>query len=255
LVALLDVGDFSRLDDLMSVPGVMSKKREKSVVSHRADGCVRSLQENEVKELERALGKPIDRGYLVLWVSRAIGDCVRLSTQPTPREARDELLKIAGEGREWINRIQGFSGAFLLGDLSELTTTVTRFCDRADSAAERLIIKAGHPRIPFPLDGFLQNMIGIAKRAEVLPSTPGRAVRKTADGAVRSPFLEFVQTALAVSRDVIKSSPLSDGQKLAALAILRVQSEGALIKILEDLRGRIGDYRETPRGLVEWNAY
>jgi hypothetical protein len=66
--------------------------------------------------------------------------------------------------------------------------------------------------------------------------------------------LDFVQTALAISRDVIKSSPLSDGQKQAALSILRVQSEGALIKILEDLRGRIGDYRETPRGFVEWNA-
>ncbi len=222
----------------------------------RADDCVRPLQDSEVKQLERALGKPIDRTYLVFWISRGIADCVRLSTQPTPREARQELLKIAGEGREWINRIRGFSGSFLLGDLGELTTTVTRFCNRADSAAERLKprIKAGHPRIPFPLEGFLQNMIGIAKRAKVLPSTPGRAVRKTADRAVRSSFLEFVQTALAVSRDVIKSSPLLDGEKQAALSMLRVQSEGALIKILEDLRGRIGDYRETPRGLVEWKA-
>src|ERR1700740_3072191 len=63
-----------------------------------------------------------------------------------------------------------------------------------------------------------------------------------------------LESRLAVSRDVIKSSPLSDPQKRAALAILRVQSEGALIKILEDLRGRIGDYRETPRGFVEWKA-
>ena len=134
-----------------------------------------------MKELERALGNPIDRAYLVFWVSRGIADCVRLSTQPTPREARLELLKIAGEGRDWINRIQGFSGSFLLGELSELTTTVTRFCDRADSAAGQLkpLIKAGHPRIPFPLEGFLQNMIGIAKRAKVLPSTPGRGARKT----------------------------------------------------------------------------
>jgi hypothetical protein len=154
-------------------------------------------------------------------------------------------LKIAGEGREWINRIHGFSGAFLLGELSELTTTVTQFCDRADSAAERLkpVIKPGHPRIPFPLEGFLQNMIGIAKRAKVLPSTPGRAARKTADRAVRSSFLDFVLATLAVSRDVIKSSPLSEGEKQAALAILRIQSEGALIKVREDLRGRIGAAR------------
>jgi hypothetical protein len=175
----------------------MSKTHEKSAASRRADGSVRPL-----KELERALGRPIDRTYLVFWVSRAIGDCVRLSIQPTPRQARQELLKIAGAGREWINRIDGFSGAFLLGELSELTTTVKQFCDRADSAAERLkpLIKPGHPRIPFPLEGFLQNMIGIAKRAKVLPSTPSRAVRKTADSAVRSSFLDFVLAALAVSR-------------------------------------------------------
>jgi hypothetical protein len=233
-----------------------SKKQEKSSVCHRVEGRVRPLQESEVKELERALGKPIERVYLVHWVSRAIDDCVRLSTQPTPREARHELLKIAGQGREWINQIRGFSGSFLLGDLGELISTVTRYCERADSAAERLkpSIKAGRPRIPFPLEGFLQNIIGIAKRAKVLPSAPGRAARKTVDRSVRPPFLDFVQTALLVARDVIKSSPLSDGDKKAALAILHLQSEDALIKILEDLRGRIGNYRETPRGLVELTA-
>ena len=96
----------------------MSKQKEKSAVSRRPDDCVRPLQENDVKELERALGNPIDRAYLVFWVSRGIGDCVRLSTQPTPREARHELLKIAGEGREWINRIQDFPAHFFSATLA-----------------------------------------------------------------------------------------------------------------------------------------
>jgi hypothetical protein len=234
----------------------MSKKHDKSEISHVAERRPRALLESEIKELECALGKPIDRSYLVYWVTRAIGDCVRLSTPPSPREARHELLKIAVEGRQWISRVRGFSAPFLLGDLNELTAIATLFCERADSAAERLkpLIKAGRPRIAFPLVGFLQNMIGIAKRAKVLPSTPGRAARKTADRANHTSFLAFVQTTLAISRGVIKSSPLSDQEKKAALATLHLQSEEALIKILEDLRGRIGDYRETYRGLVEWKA-
>jgi hypothetical protein len=92
----LTIGDFSKPDEAeieflpldVGSMVVMSRKHEKSAVSRRADGCLRPLQNDEVQELERALGKPIDRAYLVFWVSRAIGDCVRLSMQPTPREAQ-----------------------------------------------------------------------------------------------------------------------------------------------------------------------
>jgi hypothetical protein len=113
------------------------------------------------------------------------------------------------------------------------------------------LVKAGHPRIPIPLAAFLQNMIGIAKKAKVLPSTPSRA---PTGRAARTAFLDFVQASLAISRNVIKSSPLADEQKQAALSILRVQGRDALIKILETLRGRIGDYHDSARGLVEWNG-
>jgi len=220
---------------------------------------IRSLEDVEIEELERALGKSVDRDYLVLWISRAIDDVVKLSTQPTPRKARDELSKIAGEGRAWLQRINKFSAAFLLRqhtDLDGLTSTLAQFCDSVDTVIERLepLVKAGHPRIPFALGGFLNNMIGIAKKAKVPPSTPGRAPRKPTARAGRTAFLDFVQTALAVSRDVIESSPLADKQKRAALSSLRVQSKESLIKILETLRGRIGDYRDSARGLVEWNG-
>ena len=65
--------------------------------SRRID--MRPLKDTEIADLETALGKPIDRHYLVYWVSRAIDDVVRFSSQPTPRAARDELSKIAREGR------------------------------------------------------------------------------------------------------------------------------------------------------------
>ena len=217
---------------------------------------MRPLKDTEIVDLETALGKPIDRHYLVYWVSRAIDDVARFSSQPTPRAARDELSKIAREGRAWIQRINEFSGAFLLrqyAELDGLTTTVAEFCAGVDSVIERLepSVTAGHPRIPIPLEAFLHNMIGIAKKAKVLPSTPSRASTGREAGTA---FLNFVQAALAISRDVIESSPLADEQKQAGLSILQVQSRSALIKILETLRGRIGDYRDSAGGLVEWNG-
>ncbi len=56
------------------------------------------------------------------------------------------------------------------------------------------------------------------------------------------PFFQFVLEALAISRDVIRSSPFPPPQKAAALSILQINSKEALIKILEELRGRVGDY-------------
>jgi hypothetical protein len=109
--------------------------------------------------------------------------------------------------------------------------------------------KAGHPRTHFGLLAFLNRMIGIAKRARVRPSTPMRAIPTK---RAPPPFFQFVLEALAVARDIIASSPLPDSHKAVALSTLRINSKEALIKILEELRGRTGDYRDTPRGLVEW---
>jgi hypothetical protein len=114
----------------------MSKKRKKSAVSYLEDGCIRPLQESEVEELERALGRPIDRAYLALWVSRAIGDCVRVSTQPTPRAVtldpeasgalRDRLaaeLKGIGSADEvtsWAHRVLAAKGTLVAADAEQI---------------------------------------------------------------------------------------------------------------------------------------
>ena len=185
-------------------------------------------------------------------MSRAIDDVVRFSSQPTPRAARDELSKIARE-------CAGFNESMSFSALSAppicgtdgSTITVAEFCARA--IAHREIRTFGDSRSsPYshPCRGLLHNRIGIAKKVKVLPSTPSRAPTGREAGTA---FLNFVQAALAISRDVIKSSPLADEQKRAARSILRVQSRGALIKILETLRGRIGDYGyRRYGGLAGW---
>jgi hypothetical protein len=125
-----------------------------------------------------------------------------------------------------------------------------QFCERAELMAARFSqsIKPGQTRTPRALTAFLDNMIGIAKRAKVLPSTPQRYMETR-----RAPpsFFVFVEQALATAEDVIQSSSIPDRQKEPALASLQYSSRDALIKILEELRGRIGNYHESPHGLIE----
>ena len=52
---------------------------------------------------------------------------------------------------------------------------------------------------------------------------------------------------------VIRSSPLPHDQMDAALAMLARVTDQSLVKALEGLRGRIGNYREGTIGLVEWD--
>jgi hypothetical protein len=233
--------------------------KEKHTVSgppHRPEMTIRPLTETEIELLERSLGRPVDRNSLVHWVSQSIRDVVRLRDLPTATQCRDALLLAARDGREWIQDINHCPCASLIGqkaDLDELTAGVARICDRAEVVAKefRAAIKPGRHRAPFALEAFLDRMIGIAKMAKVLPSTPGRAPRSQT--APRQPpvFFNFVKTALAIARDVIRTSPLPHG-KQEALLVLQPQSEAALGKLLERLRGRTGNYRESERGLVEW---
>jgi hypothetical protein len=65
------------------------------------------------------------------------------------------------------------------------------------------------------------------------------------------PFYDFVTESLEIAIEVIKSSPLPETEKQAALSILASVTDGALIKILERLRGQIRDYRESAGGLIE----
>jgi hypothetical protein len=216
---------------------------------------LRPLTEPEIVSLEQALGKPIDRKYLVDRVSRSIRDVVRLSALPTPREYRDGLVQMVEEGRRWLQLIEQCPDTTLFShaaELAKLKTTVARFCDKVDSTAKRISanIKPGHPNTPFALKALADNMLGIAKRAKVVPSTPNRTMLTF--GQWRdAPFFHFVGRAIAIGEDVIRSSPLTETQKKAALAILAIQSPTALIKFLEKIRGRTSDYHDSPYGLVE----
>jgi hypothetical protein len=225
-------------------------------ISLRLNAKVRPLSEDEIDSLAEALGKPVDRDFLASRLWRTISDVVRLSTQPTPREYRDRLLLIARDGRKWVNQIEVSAATISLrqyADLGTLTATVTEFCDRVDAAAKLVgaSIKSGHPQTPFLLEVFLDNLIGIAKWAKVLPSTPSRAIAPKRPAPA---FFRFVNKALVIARDVVESSPLPANQKRATVSIFRARRRGALIKIVERKRGPIKGYQDSLHGLIEWNS-
>jgi hypothetical protein len=51
---------------------------------------------------------------------------------------------------------------------------------------------------------------------------------------------------------MVLSSSLTKGQREAALSIFTVEGYEALVKQIELVRGRIGEYRDSPHGLLEW---
>jgi hypothetical protein len=214
---------------------------------------IRPLSEAELQRLESALGKPVERQYLAYWISEATRDVARLSILPTPQQLNIDLRRMARDGRRWLREAAEYSAIFSpaqRGALDRLVEAGTPFFDGIDALAAQAAAstKAGRPRTHFALQAFLDRMIGIAKKAKVLPSTPMRAILTKKPPP---PFFQFVLEALAISRDVIRSSPLPPHQKAAALSILQIKSNEALIKILEEMRGRVGDYEVTPHGLVE----
>jgi hypothetical protein len=224
-----------------------------------ASTCTRPIATEEVERLAKALGKPIDEKSVV-WLSRSIDAVVRFSSPPTARECRDHFLKIVHGGRRWLEHIDQCPSRPLLASTEQLTLLrehVSTFCDQLALTAQKLesVSKAGHPTTPIARMAFLDNMIGIAKRSKVLPSTPSRAPRKPGSTGRPPPFFCFVREALSVAKDVINSSSLKQEQKKAALKVLYVQSDQALGKLLEGLRGRIGGYQEGADGaLVEWTT-
>jgi hypothetical protein len=239
----------------------MAKRDDKFPNSPTADGefiCprpiagLRPLTEQEIEQLETALEKPIDRNYLAFWISTSISHVVTLSTLPSPAQCRNGLERLAGQGRKWLDQIDDCPGTALLeeSNVSALKASVVQFCERADFLAARFSrsIKPGQTRTPPALTAFLDNMIGIAKRAKVLPSTPQRYMETR-----RPPpsFFVFVEQALAIAENVIKSSPIPNCQKQPALASLHYSSRDALIRIVEEQRGQIGNYRDAGHGLIE----
>ncbi len=212
---------------------------------------LRALTEQEIDRLAKALEKPVDRDYLRFWISTSISNVVTLSTLPSPAQCRDGLERLARQGRKWLCQIDDCPGKVRLeeSNVTALKAAVVQFCERAEGEAARFgqLVKTG-AQTPPALTAFLDNMIGIAKRAKVLPSTPQRYM------PTRRPppsFIVFVEQALATAEDVIESSPIH--QKEGALASLHYSSRDALIRIVEGVRGRIGSYRESPHGLIEVN--
>jgi hypothetical protein len=224
---------------------------------------IRALTDDEIAWLEKALGQPIERSYLVHWVSRAIQDFIGLMTLPSPRERRDDLKAMAEQGRKWIEIVEHSRTTPLLPpallaaelDLEHLISSARTFCDLVESLTRQLdqAVGPGPPRTNLALDAFLDRLIGIAKRARVRPSTPNRAFLDPRDPRPVPPFYDFVSEALEIAMEVIRSSPLPHGQMDAALAMLAGVTDQSLVKALEGLRGRIGNYREGTIGLVEWD--
>jgi hypothetical protein len=235
------------------MPGESHKQTEP--VYPPTDSPVRPLTDDEIERLERRLGRPVDRDFLVHWVSQAIRDVVRFSRLPTAREHRDSLLRIIEEGRQWIQHVEACPGISFLGsELDELKRVVARFSDQANLLAKQFGVKRGHPRTPVALEGFIDRMIGIAKAAKVYPSSESRALRSQTAPRPPPDFFWFTAEALEIAQDVVKSSPLAEDRKQAALSMLDVPSRGTLSKLIERLRGKISDYRDGEYGLVTWPA-
>ena len=178
-------------------------------------------------------------------------------TLPSPRERRDDLKEIAEQGQRWIAILERSRITRLLPvplDVEQLVSSARTVCEVAGSLACQLdqAVGPGHPRTNVALDAFLERLIGIAKRAKVRPSTPGRALLSPSDSPPGPPFFRFATAALDIAMEVIRSSPLPQDEMDAALAALSNVSDHSLVKALERLRGRVGDYRESATGLVEW---
>ena len=230
---------------------------------------LRTLTSEELDRLEAALEKPVDREHLEHWISTSISNAVKLSSLPLSRQARDKLKKLANEGRKWLDQVESDPIKGLLErqvvqkhkgwpdalqehtrKIEELKATITEVCAQADSTAVtvgRLIKRGGQRSTPPALIAFLDNMIGIAKRNKIRPSTPQRDMYSKKPPA----FILFVEKALATAKDVIESSPIPNQQKRRAVQSVRYASRDALIRVLERRRGRIGDYHDGPYGLIE----
>jgi hypothetical protein len=220
---------------------------------------IRPLTDDEIARLEEALGQPIERTYLSHWVSRAIEAFLLIMTVPPLSERRDDLKEMAEQGRKWIETVEQSRSARLLPalvDVEHVIGTVRTFCAVVGSLAHQMDqgVGPGHPRTNLALEALLDRLIGIAKRAKVLPSTPSRALLGPLDPGPVPPFYDFVSEALDIAMEVIRSSPLPHDQMDAALATLSKVTDPSLVKALERLRGRIGDYREGTIGLLEWGT-
>jgi hypothetical protein len=214
----------------------------------------RPLTKAEIQDLRRALGSRVDPDYLAYWVSEAIEDAVRSVSYLSPRELRDSLRDIEHCGRRLLRSIDEPKVARFLRvriDLASFRTAAVQFCDDTAALIREVNAVVGPGRSPTSavLAAFIDRMIGIAKRAKVLPKVPSRrANRKT---VTTPPFFKFLQKALRIGQRVIQTSKLSDKVREEAVARLQYQTRDALIGAVIRKRGKIRNYRPTLSGLVE----
>lgn len=160
---------------MMKVP-----TRTRSELSNaRSAVTIRDLTDADAEALEQALGKPIDRKFLVRRVSQITREIVGLAIQPKPQDYRPELRRIAQQGRVWIRNVEECPAQSMLraSNFEQMKIEVTRFCDQVDAIRRQYgSATVGPPRRRLLLQLFIGEMIGIAKRSKVLPSTPSRAI-------------------------------------------------------------------------------
>jgi hypothetical protein len=219
---------------------------------------LRGLTDDEVKELQQELGKPIAPGYLSWWISEAIRDIVRFSRIPTSRETRDDLSRISQDGRAWMDHIKRSPGASALlpGPTDAIRHAMDSFCVLVDAAAKHMdtAVKPGHPSAAFVQTAFLDRLIGIAKVAKVPPRSQGRKKRSRATRRRPPAFFRFAKRALDIAHVIIDSSPLDRVEKAHALKALGLETDHALSKAIERARGDISKYHVEDHGLSEWPA-
>jgi hypothetical protein len=229
---------------------VVRKRRDAPKFKWSSEFRIRELHDDEIQRLLEALGKPIEDAYLRHWISEGIRSFLMFSTQQMrPSQHRDELEEIANRGRQWIRCLeQSRSTQLLPADFraARLMCSMRLFCERVELRMSEVAksVERGRPR-NLALDSFVDRLIGIAKKAKVLPSAPSREFSRG-----NPPFFKFVDEAIDLAGNVIKSSGLDEDALDAAVSLLKI-SDDALIETVVRLRGRIGDYRESTHGLVE----
>jgi len=218
------------------------------------DHLERALGERNVRQLGKALGKD-GREALAQRVAQIIRDIMCVAVQPTPPDPRGQLRRVARQGRRWLRDLAEEPVGALVRtntNFEQLKGDITRFCDQLDAIREWTGAgkKPGAPRQRLLMQVAIGELIGVAKLAGVPPSSPGRAIWP------KKPlprFYKFVLAALYVGKEIALSSSLTKRERQAVQSAFDVQNEEALVKQIEIVRGRVGDYvpSQSGHGLVE----
>jgi hypothetical protein len=114
--------------------------------------AIRELTAEEIQRLERALGQPIDHMYLVHWMSHSINALVQVASVPSARQLRDDLTRMAREGRQWIRSVAEYPPDILWpragAERDRLIEAAEGFCQSIDLMASQAgsLVKRGNTK-------------------------------------------------------------------------------------------------------------